>query len=136
MIEAAIEIGSYLIEHARFAYRQMGADPVVADAKFILRWVKNFGLREFQKRELHQANRARFKTLESLGCALRVLIQLGFIREKTLEPLCGPGRKSSPEYEVNPLWLKARNTQNAQKARGSSNSENSEDCELNQGTEQ
>ena len=69
MIEAAIEIGSYLIEHSRFAYRQMGADPVVADAKFILRgqelWLERVpktGTASSKSRKIQDFRKPRLRT--------------------------------------------------------------------------
>ena len=47
---------------------------------------------------------------------LEMLIKHGYIREIVQEHK-GPGRKPSPKYEVNPLWV-AQNTQNAHNSPG------------------
>jgi hypothetical protein len=51
---------------------------------------------------------------------LEMLVRHGFIREVE-QARNGPGRKPSPKYDVNPLWI-AQNTQNAQNRPGEVNS--------------
>lgn len=58
-MEGSIEIGQYLTAHAQAAFNLMGADPIVEDARYILRWVASTSTMVFSKRELHQANRGR-----------------------------------------------------------------------------
>jgi replicative DNA helicase len=59
-IERAIEIGGYLIPHARATFAEMGADAVQDQAKRILRWIEQKGRDRFTKRDLHQALKGTF----------------------------------------------------------------------------
>lgn len=113
VVKRAIQIGKYLIPHARAAYGEMGADPAVEAARHILRWIITKDARRFTLRELFQGTKGRFKKVESLKPALGVLIDHNFIREVPEPPRLGPGRKPSPTFEVNPaVW--AQNAQNSQ----------------------
>ncbi|MDA2925933.1 YfjI family protein, partial [Acidobacteria bacterium AH-259-G07] len=116
-IERAIQIGKYLIPHAQAAFSLMGSDQTVANAEFILRWIKNKDVRTFSKRELHQSTRrGRFSEIKDLEAALDLLVDHGFVCEQIRKEVTGPGRKKSPEYEVNPHFF----------ARSESNSDNDE----------
>ncbi|MBI4369726.1 MAG: DUF3987 domain-containing protein [Elusimicrobia bacterium] len=107
-IERAIRIGKYLIPHARAAYSCMGADPAIEDAKRVLSWVRRERLGNFSKRELFQALKGYFKRVSQLEPALAALQEHGYIRNRAVAPRPGAGRKPSPVYEVNPLWLDSR----------------------------
>lgn len=104
-VERAIRLGEYLIPHARAAYACMGADPAIEDAKRVLAWVRRQGLASFSKRELFQALRGYFKRVSHLEAPLAVLQEHGYVRMRAAEARAGAGRKPSPVYEVNPLWL-------------------------------
>ena len=102
-VECAIQVGKYLIPHARAAFAEMGADPGVDAAKKILRWIGQSNLSSFTRRDAHQAMRSTFRRPEELDAPLELLIDRGFIRHKPSQA-SGAGRKRSPEFEVNPLW--------------------------------
>jgi hypothetical protein len=132
-VRDAIRIGHYLIPHAKMAYSEMGADPALEDAKFILRWVRTRALTSFNKRDLHQATRSRFKRVDALEPPLSVLLAHHYIRESTAEERGSrPGRKQSPVYEVNPFGIQAspQNSQNSVSAAGNAPSEYSEQRSL------
>jgi hypothetical protein len=114
-VNGAIQIGGYLIPHAKAAFAEMGADPHVGQAKLILRWIEQKSMLHFTKRDLHQALRGRFKRVEDLERPLEFLISQGFIRTQEEVASSGPGRKRSPVFDVNPTW----NSQNAARAQGS-----------------
>jgi hypothetical protein len=114
--KAAMRIGYYLIAHAKVAYAEMGADPVLEDAKYILRWMKSRELETFTRRDLHQATRGRFKKVEALEPGLSLLVSHGYIRQQAYDEKGRPGRRQSIGYAVNPLWVE-RSPQNAQNAR-------------------
>lgn len=103
-VKQAIEIGRYLVPHAQAAFAEMGADPLVEDAKHLLRWIERAGVEGFTKREAHFANRGRFKKVTELEPALELLEAQGYIR--TLARAAEPGkagRKQSQLFEVNPF---------------------------------
>jgi hypothetical protein len=113
-LECAIRIGMYLIPHAKAAFAEMGADPVVERAKGILRWIEHRKLSSFTCRDLHQGMRGMFKRVAELGSPLNLLVDHAFIRVREDRSPGGPGRRTSPTYDVNPLWAswRARNTPN------------------------
>jgi replicative DNA helicase len=101
-ILAALEIGQYLIAHAKAAFSCMGADERTESAKHILGYIQRAGWKEFSRRDLHQVARgdARFKDPDSLDEPLGILEKRFFIRaiQTTSE---GPGRRPSTRYRTN-----------------------------------
>jgi replicative DNA helicase len=102
-VDHAIEIGGYLISHARAAYAEMGNDPEVEEAKYVLRWIERKGIDTFSKRDAFEGTKGRFRQVTALEPALDVLIAHGYIRTMERPERSGPGRKSSTKYEVNPF---------------------------------
>jgi replicative DNA helicase len=103
-MEAAISIGHYLTAHAKAAYAAMGADPVVEDARYLVRWIARLdGGESFSRREIFEATKGRFKRVEALDPPLNLLETHGYIRQQTAEPRTGPGRPPSPIYAGNPM---------------------------------
>jgi replicative DNA helicase len=110
VVARAVEVGHYLLAHAKCVMAFMGSDPTVEDAKYILRWVERKGCEWFTKREAWQDTKGRFDTVADLEGGLGVLVEHGYIREDPNQPPHrGPGRKPSPRYEVNPLWKRVKN---------------------------
>jgi hypothetical protein len=110
-VERAIHLGRYLIAHARAAYAEMRADPVIADAQHLLAWMTRAEKQHFTKREAFEGTKGRFKRVEAMEPGLQLLIEHGFIRPRVPTERPGPGRKPSPTYDVNPCY--AHNAQNA-----------------------
>ena len=118
----AAKIGRYLIPHAQAAYAEMGADPLVEDAKHVLRWIQKTQLEAFSKRDVHQSNRGRFKKVTDIEPALELLEAHEYIRTGVADKKDGKrGRKASQIFEVNPYCFNA-----AQKVISVSSSEYSE----------
>ncbi len=101
--KAAIRFGKYLIPHAKAAFGEMGSDGRINDAKYVLRWIEKNDKKPFTKRDAHNAMQGRFKRVEDLEPALKILHECGYIRELQADDRKGPGRKPSPVFEVNPL---------------------------------
>jgi len=105
-LRRAIAIGRYLIPHARAAYAEMGADPKIEAAQYLLRWiereVQTTGKMTFTKRDIHRGCRGRFKTVNELEPALLLLEDHGYLRDsgKTQARSIRP----SHIFQVNPLW--------------------------------
>jgi hypothetical protein len=97
----AIQIGRYLLAHARSALAQMGADPLVADAQHILDHLRRCGAGHITRRDLHRAVRGRFERAANLEAPLALLAEHGWIRIRTPERR-GAGRKASPDIEIHP----------------------------------
>ena len=91
----------------------MGADPCIDVARRLLTWCENESVSTFTKRDAFNGVRGTIRKVTELEDPLRLLSDHGYIREKANERT-GPGRKPSPIYNVNPLWLaqNAHNTQN------------------------
>jgi replicative DNA helicase len=102
-INRAIQIGKYLIPHARAAFAEMGADPVVEHAKKILCWIEHGGFSSFTRRDAQQALRSTFRRPEEMDAPLKILAEHAFIYQQPSH-VTGPGRKPSPMFEVNPYW--------------------------------
>jgi hypothetical protein len=129
-VEAAIRIGrDYFLPHARAALELMGADPRIADAKRVLRWladpansvksVKSVkGVRVLSQRDVRALILGSHRTDEESDGVIRLLLNRGFMRPYIEEAKSGPGRKPSPKYEIHPSVFKAgppsHNSQNSQ----------------------
>ena len=112
-MEQAIKLGMYLLAHAQAAYAEMAADPLVQDARYLLRWIERNGGCAFTKRDAFEGTKGRFERVPQLEPVLALLQQHGYIRVRTTPTQLGPGRKPSPIYEVNPLW-DSHNSHNAE----------------------
>ncbi|MHB1406712.1 MAG: YfjI family protein [Desulfitobacteriaceae bacterium] len=97
---AVIELAKgYLIPHAMAAFSVMGADEQQERGKKILRWIEQKELKEFTKKQAHNALQGTFKKSEELDSPLRILEERCYIKNI---PVPQDGRKHSPKYEVNP----------------------------------
>jgi hypothetical protein len=100
----AWEIGRYLQAHALAAYGLMSADPTLALARRILGWVERNPRRRFTLRDCYRSFPAHHPT-EALQPALEHLQTRGYLWLEPLSPRPGSGRRASPGYRTNPLWL-------------------------------
>ncbi|MCX7016753.1 MAG: YfjI family protein [Candidatus Sumerlaeota bacterium] len=98
----AISLGQYLIAHAKAAFGLMGADPAIASARTLLRWIHYQQKPKFTKRAAFQGLRGSFKRANDLDAPLQILVEHNIIRPVDLEQPRGPGRPPSPGFEVNP----------------------------------
>lgn len=95
----------YAVPHARAAFARMGESPAVVGAKAVLRWLskRNAPLADFKKRDVFNACRGTFDTVDELQPALELLVRHYLIRPKLdRTDRRSPGRPPSPVYEVNP----------------------------------
>ncbi|MGB2986941.1 MAG: YfjI family protein [Phycisphaerae bacterium] len=122
----AMAIGEYAIAHARAAYYEMGASPVIALARCILSWVMEEKLSEFTRRDAFNRLRGTVHRVDKMDEPLRLMADHGYIRERP-QDRTGPGRKPSTIYEINPL-VYAQNTHNTQNLSGRVNSAHSAEC--------
>jgi replicative DNA helicase len=111
-VKQAITIGEYLIPHARAAYAEMGADPKIEDAKFIVRWLERDGRAVVSKRDIHQANKGRFKEVAALDPALQVLQDHDYLRLIEPERKSDGVRKKGQKFAVNPFLTSRLNNLN------------------------
>ena len=109
---AAIRLGDYFTSHALIAYAMMGADRSIDNARHIWEAVKRFTWEtphpafhtgRFTLRDLWQQTRRHFQAVTELADVLEVLVQMGYLKEGGPANREGAGRRSSPEFIVNPL---------------------------------
>jgi replicative DNA helicase len=131
IVEDAIEIGKYLIPHAKAAFAEMGTDAVFEGAKRIVRWIEERQVTSFTKRQLHQTLKGSFKRVEELDAPLKLMVDHQYIHKRPDAKTATPGRPQSATYDVNPLWSSCTpRTPKPPSAKG-----NFEDCEdFEQGT--
>jgi len=136
-IAAAIEIGRYLIPHAQavLTMMQLHGGSSDDDAHYVLRWIERHGLQEFTKRDAQQHGKSRFHRADDIDPALEELSRRGYIRLR-LSERTGPGRPTSPTFEVNPALFKktqepknrSQYSQNSDTRSENGNSENIENA--------
>ncbi len=126
----AARLIAYFKSHTRKVLAVMDADPRTAGARKIVHWLVNNQVPRFQKRDVYQAMKGTFKTVEQLEPALDLLEKHALIRQERSVDRPGPGRKPSPWYEVNSrvMTLGSHNSHNPQNEQVETNSGNSEDC--------
>jgi hypothetical protein len=130
-MQRAITIGEYLLAHALAALGEMRLDPVVADARHVLRWIRTKNKTAFSKRDAHQDLRGRFRRAKDIDPALELLEERDWIRHPPVTSRHGPGRKSSPEYQTHPSILNADTA--GDQTRRLPSKVDSEDCEYSEG---
>ena len=102
-MRAAVAIARYLVEHALAVFDLMGADPALADARYLLDWIERTSAERFTRRELFTAlPRGRFPKVDALDPGMELLEAHGYVRRVDQPAPKGPGRRPSPTYEVNP----------------------------------
>jgi replicative DNA helicase len=101
---AALRFGDYLTAHALAAFDAMGADPELADARYLLAHLDRNRVERFTVRDLFSdLPRGRFGKVADLTAPLALLADHGYVRELEPPERKGPGRRPSPTFLVNPL---------------------------------
>jgi len=111
-MRAAQAIGDYAAAHAEAAFAAMGSDERMEGARELLDWLLRAEVRRFSVRDAMRACR-RFQTAQEVEAPLQMLEERGWVRPVEGAERAGPGRKPSPEYEVNPAGQKGQTGQNA-----------------------
>lgn len=100
--EKAIEIGRYLLAHAKAVFDVIGENEGLEKAKKIVSWIKRNHTYGFTRRAVYSDLRRNFGSPEDMNAAFKILIERGWIQEiDTLQTQ--EGRKPGPAYVVNPL---------------------------------
>jgi hypothetical protein len=113
----AIRLGrDYFLPHAKAAFDLMGADERLQDARAVLSWLESLseycevserGSPFVTRRDIHQAHRARFKTVEDLDPVLKLLVDYGWLRLTPRGQRGGPGRSPPPAMSPTPCSWRA-----------------------------
>lgn len=101
IMQNAIRIGKYFIEHARAAFSLMGADNTVKQSKYVLEAIKSAGLLECTRRDVMRLCRS-FKKAEEVQPILEYLCDYGYLAVKDMGAYTGKGRPPAIVYVVNP----------------------------------
>lgn len=109
IIEKAIEISRYFIEHSKYAYTIMGIDKEMQKAKFIMEKLEKQTETQFKTHEICKMSRSthyNIRKSQDIEQALQILLEYGYIRELPRIEREGAGRKADIVYELNPLYFK------------------------------
>ena len=101
IMENAICIGRYFIEHARAAFSLMGADETIKQSRYVLNAIKNAGLAEVTRRDVQRLCRS-FKKADDLQPVLDNLVDYGYLSVIDTGKFTGKGRPPAMKYTVNP----------------------------------
>ena len=102
VVEDAIAIGRYLMEHAKAAYAAMGADGSVTGARYILERLEKKPRYCMKKYEILRLCR-RIKTAEELTEPLDILCEMGYLHK---EGNSGKPGRPGDVYYLNPAYFK------------------------------
>jgi hypothetical protein len=104
-VTAARRLGDYFTAHALTVFDQLGTDPAIENARYVLAWIDRTRPARFTKRELFTAaSRGRFRTVTDLDPVLDLLEQHGHLRPAPTPERSGRGRPPSPLYLAHPRY--------------------------------
>ena len=110
-LDRAAALGRYFADHALAAFDDMGADPLVEDARHVLAWIERTGTGRFTKRDLFTAmSRGRFRKAGDLDPVLNLLTGHGYLRAAPAPERQGAGRAPSPVWLVHPDAIRPAGT--------------------------
>lgn len=99
-MERAVRLGWLLTRHAEAAFRLMGAADGESDALAVLRWIEANRLSEFTRRQAQKAMEGRFRKVDRLLEAVRVLQDWAVLGPSQDRP--NPHARATTVYPVNP----------------------------------
>lgn len=101
IMQNAISIGRYLIDHAKAAFSLMGADDGIKKCKYVLDAIVKSGLVEFTRRDVMRLCRS-LKNVDQVQVVLDRLTDYGYIAARD-SSYNGKGRPPNMVYLVNPI---------------------------------
>lgn len=101
VMERAIRIGRYFIEHARSAFSLLGADEGIRKCKYVLSAIEKAGLMEVNRRDIMRLCR-KLKTKDEVQPVIDQLVDYGYLAEKPSVKQQTRGRTQLGVYLVNP----------------------------------
>lgn len=101
-VQRAVRLAELLIPHAEAAFSLMGAADAETDALAVLQFIRHHRLESVARRELQKAMEGRFRTIERLLAAIKLLQDWHVLGRD--DRTRGPGRPSI-FYAVNPRVL-------------------------------
>lgn len=110
-LDRAAALGRYFADHALAAFDDMGADPLIDDARHVLAWIERTSTERFTKRDLFTAMaRGRFRKAADLDPVLNLLTGHGYLRTAPAPERQGAGRTPSPAWLVHPDAIRPAGT--------------------------
>jgi replicative DNA helicase len=100
VMKRAIQIGQYLIEHARAAFDEMGLDIVTDRARRLIDWLRQKNRISFSRRDVLRANAAGCQRRADLDPVLELLEDRGLIQRELNVASPTGGRPRGPVYLV------------------------------------
>ena len=98
----AVEIGKYLLEHAKWAYSALDVDERTEDAKYVFNKILESGKTTLSGREIQRlCGKIHLRKMKGLALALELLKEHGLIDSYEQAPT-HPGSKPSIMYSLNP----------------------------------
>jgi replicative DNA helicase len=121
-VRRAVRLADYFLAHALAAFDEMRADPVTADAEYLLTVIRRLcattpppdwsSIKQVSRRDLHvAASRSRFPTAADLDQPLAALVEHGWLIAVAPDEPTGPGRRPSPRYAVHPATETTQTTE-------------------------
>jgi len=104
-MERAARLVAYFKAHIRKVYAVMDADPKATSAQRLLKWIIQENRQQFTRRDSYRAMRGTCKTVDDIDPILTLLEKHGYIRPLPTSDDGRSGRKASPGFETNPLFL-------------------------------
>jgi hypothetical protein len=102
-MKSAINIGRYLIEHAKIVFDNAGVDENLVRARYILNRLKNNQARIISQREILRTCQGKgIRSVSVLISPLQILVERGYLRVIEESDSGEAHRPESPKYEVNP----------------------------------
>jgi hypothetical protein len=101
-VTRAARLVTYFKTHTLKVYAVMDADPKVAAARKVLKWIMAHGPKSFARKDAYQGLKGTFAAIEDLDAVLSVLLRHGLIRLRPAPDHPGRGPKPGPSYEVSP----------------------------------
>jgi replicative DNA helicase len=108
VVERAIVIGRYLIEHALAAFGVMKASPEMENAQHVVKWLKTKQIKEFGRPDAHKALEHHFKSVEDLKPILDFLEEYGYVwmcNKELLIKARDAARQMMAEVEATLSWV-------------------------------
>ncbi len=100
-VERAVRLCGLLVQHAKAAFRLLGADKIETDALHLMSWIKAAERHEFDRSFAQKALEGKFRTVNQLKQAAERLNEWNVLSPELQRK--NKNARPSPYYRVNPL---------------------------------
>jgi hypothetical protein len=112
-LERAAQLVAYYQDHARKVYAMIDADPRIADARRVIKWLsvnrvnRVNGLQGVSRRDIHANVLGSRYAAEEVDGVINLLVRYGYLRLAAQQPEQGRGPAPGPRYEIHPSVFSA-----------------------------